>query len=134
MDNLTKIQRQKNMRNIRSFGTIPEEIIARGLRRQKVYFARNVRSITGKPDFVFRRKKIAVFVDSDFWHGHRDRFIMPKTNGAYWREKIIRNKQRDRRVNSELRKQKWRVIRLWEFNIKKNPSACIQKILRAITR
>src|SRR3990167_8656976 len=80
MDNLTKEQRRKNMQNIRSVGTNPERLIMRELRRRKIYFASHAESITGKPDIVFRRKRIAVFIDSDFWHGHPKRCIMPQKN------------------------------------------------------
>jgi DNA mismatch endonuclease (patch repair protein) len=125
MDNLTKKQRQKNMRNIRSKGTAPERKVMRELRKRKIYFAKHVEKIIGKPDIVFRRKKIVVFIDSDFWHGHPDRFIMPKTNTDYWRKKISRNKERDIQVTQELNKQGWTVIRLWEYDINKNFSQCI---------
>lgn len=128
MDNLTPEQRRKNMQNIRSEGTRPELLIAKELRRQKIYFARNVKTIAGKPDFVFRRKKIAVFVDSDFWHGHRTRCIMPKTNCVYWEQKIARNKERDKKVTSMLRKNGWIVIRLWEKDIQHNLAKSLKKI------
>ncbi len=103
MDNLTKEQRRKNMRNIRSSGTTPERVVMRELRKRKIYFAKPVSKILGKPDIVFRRKKVAIFIDSDFWHGHPERFIMPKTNVDYWKEKIFRNKERDIQVTEELR-------------------------------
>jgi len=131
MDNLTKEQRQKNMQNIRSEGSVAEQKVMRELRKRKIYFAKHLRKITGKPDIVFRRKKIAVFVDSDFWHGHPERFIMPKTNIEYWEAKISRNIQRDKEVNNELESQGWRVIRLWEYDIKKNFDECIEEILSA---
>ena len=92
MDNLTKDQRQRNMRNIKSSGTIPEKVVMRELRKRKVYFSKNVHSIFGKPDILFRRKRIAVFIDSDFWHGHPKNFIQPKTNEEYWKKKINRNR------------------------------------------
>lgn len=129
MDNLTKEQRQKNMQNIRSEGSVAEQKVMRELKKRKIYFAKHVRKIIGKPDIVFRRKKIAVFVDSDFWHGHPERFIMPKTNREYWEAKISRNIQRDKEVNNELESQGWRVIRLWEYDIKKNFDECIEEIL-----
>jgi len=132
MDNLTKKQRQKNMRNIRSKGTAPERKVMRELRKRKIYFAKHVEKIIGKPDIVFRRKKIVVFIDSDFWHGHPDRFIMPKTNTDYWRKKISRNKERDIQVTQELNKQGWTVIRLWEYDINKNFSQCMNKIFTAL--
>ena len=134
MDNLTKEQRRKNMQHIRSEGTAPERMIMRELRKRKIYFAKHVKSILGKPDIVFRRKKVAVFIDSDFWHGHPQRFVMPKTNTEYWKKKIARNKQRDREVTAELQKQGWTVIRLWEYDVKHNLDECVRMILRAIGR
>ncbi|MFA6635670.1 MAG: very short patch repair endonuclease [Candidatus Omnitrophota bacterium] len=128
MDNLTPEQRRKNMQNIRSEGTQPELLIAKELRRQKIYFAKNVKTITGKPDFVFRRKRVVVFVDSDFWHGHRTRCIMPKSNCGYWEQKIARNKQRDRQVTKALKGEGWTVIRLWEKDIKRSLDKSLKKI------
>ena len=131
MDNLTRPQRRKNMQNIRSSGTAAEILIMRALRHQKIYFAKNVKSIIGKPDIVFHRKKIAVFIDSDFWHVHSRRFIMPKTNMKYWRGKIKRNKKRDKEVNKELKKEGWKVIRIWEYDVKRNMDKCIKRILKS---
>jgi DNA mismatch endonuclease, patch repair protein len=130
MDNLTKEQRRKNMQNIRSKGTLPEQKIMRELQRRKIYFAKHVDSIIGKPDILFRRKKIAVFIDSDFWHGHPRRFIMPKTNCKYWKNKIDRNKERDKEVNKELKKMGFKVIRIWEYDIKKNYNKVLNRILK----
>lgn len=117
------------MRNIRSKGTMPERLIMRELKRKKIYFASHVDSIIGKPDIVFRRKKIAVFIDSDFWHGHAKLCIMPKTNIGYWLNKIAHNRQRDKEVNRKLRQDGWKVIRLWEYDVKNCFDKCINKIL-----
>lgn len=129
MDNLTKSQRRKNMQNIRSAGTLPETLMMRALRRKKIYFAKNVKSITGKPDIVFRRKKIAVFIDSDFWHVHPKRFIMPQSNKRYWKEKIRRNKERDSEVNEKLKKEGWKVVRIWEKDIQRDLIKSLKKII-----
>lgn len=134
MDNLTRLQRRKNMQNIRSAGTTPEILVMRGLRRKKIYFAKNVKSIIGKPDIVFRRKKTAVFIDSDFWHVHPRRFIMPKSNRRYWKGKIRRNKERDEEVNKKLKEIGWKVIRIWEYDVKHNTDKCIEKINEVINR
>ena len=134
MDNLTKEQRRRNMQNIRSTGTTPEKNIAKELRKAKIYFAQNVKNITGKPDFVFRRKKVALFIDSDFWHKHPRRFIMPKSNIKYWEQKIERNKKRDREVSRELKKQGWKVIRIWEYDAKKKKDKCVQKIMNILNQ
>ncbi|QWR76182.1 very short patch repair endonuclease [Candidatus Magnetomonas plexicatena] len=132
MDNLTREQRRKNMQNIRSTGTAPELLIMRELRRRKIYFASHAKSITGKPDIVFRRRKIAVFIDSDFWHGHPKRFIMPQTNIEYWKNKIERNRQRDKAVSQILINDGWIVIRLWEYDIKKDFDKCLNILLNAL--
>ncbi|OGU17488.1 MAG: very short patch repair endonuclease [Ignavibacteria bacterium GWB2_35_12] len=75
--------------------------------------------LIGSPDFVFLRKKIAIFTDGCFWHGHNCRNVTPKTNTEYWDNKIIENKKRDRRINRILRNKGWIVFRLWECKIKK---------------
>ena len=120
------------MRSIRSKGTKPERMLATALRAKRIYFGRNLKSITGKPDIVIRSKKLAVFVDSDFWHGHPRRFIMPETNRSYWLLKITRNKQRDLEVNRELHKGGWKVLRIWDYDIKKDICKCVNKITRAM--
>lgn len=130
MDNLTPAQRRKNMQNVRSKDTAPELAIAKELRRRKIYNARNVKSIVGKPDFVFRRKRLVVFVDSDFWHGHPKRFKMPKSNKKYWAGKIDRNRKRDIKVTRLLRCGGWTVVRIWESDLKKNFEKSFQKIMR----
>jgi DNA mismatch endonuclease (patch repair protein) len=132
MDNLTKVQRRKNMQHIRSMNTNPEMLIMRALKQHKIYFAKYVSSLTGKPDIVFRKKKTVVFIDSDFWHIHPERFIMPKSNIKYWKGKIARNKKRDKEVNRLLKREGWKVIRIWEYDIKKNINKCINRILRHI--
>lgn len=131
-DNLTPDQRRKTMQSIRSKGTIPEIIVARELKHRKIYFAQHVKSILGQPDFVFRRKKVAVFIDSDFWHGNPLKFIMPKSNINYWGPKIERNRKRDKEVTSGLEKEGWKVIRLWESDLKKDFKKSFDKILQAL--
>jgi len=132
MDNLTAEQRRKNMQNIRSKGTKPERMVMEALKKRRIYFAAYVSKITGKPDIVFRRKKVAVFIDSDFWHGHPERCIMPKTNSEYWSQKIAGNRKRDEQVNKELSDNGWTVIRLWEYDIKHNFEQSLNVILKAI--
>lgn len=134
MDNLTKKQRKKNMQNIRSKNTIPEKLVMQALRKSGVYFSTHADDIEGKPDIVFRRKKIAVFIDSDFWHCHPRRFIKPKTNVKYWRAKIKHNKKRDKEVNQHLKKEGWKVTRLWEYDIKHHFVKATDRILKQYTR
>lgn len=122
------------MRNIRSTNTVPERKVMAELKKRKIYFAKYVTKIPGKPDIVFRRKKIAVFVDSDFWHGHPQRCVMPKSNLEYWAKKLARNCERDRQINKELKSKGWKVIRLWEYDIKHNFDKCLHKILKAVDK
>jgi DNA mismatch endonuclease Vsr len=130
MDNLTPEQRRKNMQRIRSTGTKAENILMNELRKMGLVFTTYDKSIIGKPDVVFSERKLAVFIDSDFWHGNPKRFVRPKTNVEYWDRKIAGNKQRDCLVNQELKKEGWTVMRFWEYDVKHNLSRCISKILR----
>jgi DNA mismatch endonuclease, patch repair protein len=132
MDNLTKEQRRKNMQHIRSKGTLPERKIMQELKKRKIYFAAYVDKIVGKPDIVFRRKKVVVFIDSDFWHKHPDHFVMPATNYEYWSKKITRNVERDKQVTQELEETGWKVIRIWEYDIKHNFEESMAIILDAL--
>ena len=82
---------------------------------------RHPKLIYGKPDFIFRRAKIAVFVDGCFWHGCREIKKLPKRNGKFWREKILGNVKRDEIVNKRLRQEGWKVLRIWEHDLKNEP-------------
>lgn len=85
--------------------------------------------VFGKPDFVFRDSKIAVFVDGCFWHGHKCRNTTPKNNAAFWTVKIARNKKRDSDVAKTLKKQDWKVVRIWECELlNKNREKLIKKL------
>ncbi|GHU83890.1 very short patch repair endonuclease [Spirochaetia bacterium] len=132
MDDLSKADRHKNMQNIRSKNTVPELLIMNELKRRKIYFAKHVDKILGKPDIVFRRKRVIVFIDSDFWHCNPKKFIMPTTNVEYWENKIRKNKERDKLVNKALKKDGWKIIRVWESAIKKDKNKIINKILKSI--
>jgi DNA mismatch endonuclease Vsr len=133
MDNLTSEQRRKNMQRIRSTGTKAERIIMSELEKRNFEFTSYDKTIIGKPDIVFAEKKVAVFIDSDFWHANPKRFIKPKTNIEYWEKKIAGNKRRDRMVNRELKTGGWTVVRIWEYDVKHKLEYCMTKILNALT-
>jgi DNA mismatch endonuclease Vsr len=78
----------------------------------------NARAVIGKPDFVFSTQRLAVFVDGCFWHGCPKCRKIPATNVAYWSRKIYRNRARDRRSSSRLRKDGWTVLRVWEHHLR----------------
>ena len=88
------------------------------LRRHKIRGWRRGSKLPGRPDFVFARERVVVFVDGDFWHGHPIRFRCPKTNSTYWRMKIRGNKRRDREINSLLTGMGWKVVRYWESSLR----------------
>lgn len=89
--------------------------------------------LLGKPDFVFLKSKLAVFVDGCFWHGHGcGRNLAPKRNMELWRQKFVGNKRRDARVTRALRTKGWRVIRVWECVLARRPSHCMARIRRAL--
>jgi DNA mismatch endonuclease, patch repair protein len=81
----------------------------------------------GNPDFVLKRKKIAIFCDGDFWHGYRYH-EKKKPAKKYWKDKIEGNMRRDQRYSRKLRRECWSVLRLWEHDIEKNPEKCMRKI------
>lgn len=127
----------KIMSCIPSKGTRPEitlgkELWKNGLRYRKHY------KIAGRPDFVLVSKKIAIFVDGDFWHGNNWRLRGLKSLSAelssykkFWRDKIKNNIQRDNKANKELRKNGWHTLRFWESDLKKKPAKIVKKILKA---
>lgn len=129
MDNLTPVQRKLNMQRIKSFATKPEILFAKELKRRKIYFRVNVSTIIGKPDFVFRKKKVVVFVDSCFWHKCPYHYVQPKSNLKYWLLKIDRNKKRDKEVTKRLKEDGWIVFRFWNHQIEKDVCACVNKVI-----
>lgn len=135
-DIVSKRQRSKIMAAVRSKGNLStERALSRLLRTNKITrWRRHLSGIPGKPDFVFRSSRVAVFVDGCFWHGCKScrRNIKPSTNSEYWRQKIKRNQARDRKVNSELRKAQWVVVRIWEHEIAIAPLKVLTRIKKAI--
>lgn len=131
-DNLTKKQRSKNMSNIRSSNTSIELKLEFELKSLRIKFIKNDKSILGKPDFVFKRKKVLVFTDSCFWHVCPHHSNIPKSHKKYWIKKLAKNKERDRFVTKELRNDGWIVIRIWEHQIKHDIEKSIVKIQRSL--
>lgn len=135
MDVLNKEQRRKNMQAIKSRDSRIEKLLGKALWHNGFRYRKNDKTIFGKPDFVFKKQKIAIFCDGDFWHGknweNQKRNI--KSNQNFWIPKIERNMTRDRNVNSELKKQGWVVLRFWESDIKKNLPACLDQIKKIMS-
>ena len=114
MDHVSKAVRSKIMAAIHSRGNTTTELpLAQLMRRAGLKGFRKHWRVAGKPDFAWPSRKIAVFVDGCFWHGCSCKYL-PRTNTAFWREKIASNKRRDRRVTRHLRREGWSVIRVRE--------------------
>ena len=119
------------MAAIRGRGNKSTELkIVRLFREKKITgWRRHVKKIPGKPDFIFPKQKIAVFVDGCFWHGCPKCYKKPKTNKKFWKEKIEGNIKRDKKNRAKLRREGWKVLRIWEHDINKNFKISIEKII-----
>lgn len=134
MDDLTPEQRKKNMRAIRSKDTTIELALRKALWQRGIRYRKNYKGLIGKPDIVITKYRIAVFCDSDFWHGYdwENRKARIKSNQNYWRPKIERNMKRDREVTAALVEQGWIVLRFWEHTIRKELEECVDDIQEAV--
>jgi len=131
-DVFSKKERSRIMARIKSKNTgfevsflkiLSAKIYPLGFRYRKHY-----KTVIGKPDIAFVRQKIAVFLDSDFWHGRNFARLKPRLKKGYWLNKITRNKKRDRKVTSALRRAGWKVLRFSESEIKKDAPCAVRRI------
>lgn len=122
----TKEQISYNMKQIKCKDSEIEQILRRELWKRGLRYQKNVKTIMGKPDIVFKGKKVAVFCDSEFWHGYdwKNKNKEIKTRREFWIPKIERNMERDREVTEYLEANGWTVIRFWGKQIKQNPISC----------
>lgn len=128
-DMFTKVERSKRMALIRSTGNKSTELtFARGLRSAKIRGWRRHFALPARPDFAFLDERVAVFLHGCFWHGCPHCYSAPQGNPGYWREKLRRNRRRDRRVARALRRNGWCVLTFWECQLSE------RKLSRAITR
>lgn len=129
----TKEQIARNMRSNKSKDTKPELILRKELWHRGLRYRKNVKTLEGKPDIVFLRAQIAVFVDGRMWHGYdwEHQKTGFKSHQDFWIPKIERNMERDYFVTQELIEQGWLVLRFWDFEIKKDVKACANKIEQA---
>jgi len=126
--------RSRIMASIRSTGNkTTEGALATLYRKNGITGWRRKQAIHGKPDFVFRNLKVAVFVDGCFWHGCAQHLRMPATNRDYWLAKIQRNARRDQQTAKALRKAGWTVLRFWEHELRK-PSPVVARTMRALAK
>ena len=130
MDKLTPEQRKKCMRSNKSTGTKPELVLAKAMWAVGLRYRKNSGSIFGKPDFSFKKYKVAVFVDGEFWHGKdwEQKKAEIKGNREFWIAKIERNIQRDIEVTGRLKAEGWTVLRFWSNDVIKNTICCAEKV------
>lgn len=136
VDKLTPEQRKKNMQAVKNKGSEIERILQEALSSKSYIYTSNDTTVFGKPDIVFHEEKVAVFCDSEYWHGWNweEKKHEIKSNQEFWIPKIERNMERDREVNEHLKKEGWVVIRFWGKEIKKNTVECVEKIEKEIKR
>ena len=136
MDRITPQQRSKNMSAIRGTGTKDEIRLAKALWHLGYRYRKNNRTVFGTPDITFKKLKIAIFVDSEFFHGkdwnkHKHDI---KSNIEYWIDKIETNIKRDQRVNKQLKEDGWNVIRFWGSEILQDPYSCVNLVQEEICK
>jgi DNA mismatch endonuclease Vsr len=134
MDNHTPEQRKKNMRAVKNKNSKIEIMLRKTLWDKGVRYRKNDKTVFGHPDLSFKRKKVVVFCDSEFWHGYNweERSADIKTRREFWIPKIERNIERDKEVNEKLASAGWTVIRFWGNQIKKNTEACAKDVISVL--
>lgn len=128
MDHISRKKRSWNMSRIRSQNTKPEMTVRKFLHKQGFRYRIHY-NIAGKPDIVFPKRKIAVFVHGCFWHHHECKYsAIPKTNTAYWNQKLQYNIERDEKTKKSLQVQGWKVKYIWECQIKNQTETALKKL------
>lgn len=128
------MDRSENMRRIKSLNTSIELILRKALWAEGIRYRKNCKDVFGKPDLCFKSKKLAVFCDSEFWHGKQllEGKYIPKTNTDFWVNKISKNIERDNYVNQILSEKGWTILRFWGEDIKNNTQVCVEKIKQTL--
>jgi DNA mismatch endonuclease, patch repair protein len=120
------------MRAVKSKDTKLEIGFRKALWKAGFRYRKNPKNYFGKPDAVLKKFKTVIFIDSCFWHGCKKHCRMPATNKKYWKNKIERNKERDKEVNKYYKNINWKIFRVWEHEIIKNFDKAIQKIIASL--
>ena len=129
----------KIMSAVKSKDTRPELKLRKALWKEGLRYRVNYKRLPGKPDIVFTKWKVVVFCDGDYWHGHNwairgQSSLQEELSGysQYWRDKILRNIERDEENNMALKAQGWTVIRIWESDIKNDLERCVETVKEAL--
>lgn len=126
-DRLTREQRSWNMSRIRGKNTGPELTVRSMLHRHGYRFRLGSSSLPGRPDIVLAKYRTAIFIDGCFWHACPRHGVRPKNNAAFWRKKIIGNRKRDLEVSERIRRLGWKVLRIWEHDIRRADERILMK-------
>ena len=126
-------KRSALMSRIKGRDTGPERLIAHSILQLGLSWEAHSRDLPGRPDFVFRQQRVAVFVDGDFWHGWRFPAWRHKLSEP-WETKLAANRARDQRNRSKLRRSGWSVVRLWEHQVERDLAGCLAKIAHALNQ
>lgn len=122
------------MSRVRGKNTGIEMLVFRELRKRGISFRKHYKKVSGSPDVAFPKRKIAVFVDGDFWHGYRYPAWKGKIKRKFWRDKIERNRARDRRTFAKLRREGWRVLRVWEHELERDETEALGRVVAFVKR
>lgn len=138
-DKLTPEQRHRCMHSIKSKDSGIEVTLRKALWEKGYRYRKNYKDLPGKPDVVLIKYKVAIFCDSEFFHGKNwdeslHAQILRGSNAEFWEKKILRNMERDREVNDELEDMGWTVLRFWGEDIKRNLNGCVATIEEALNR
>lgn len=128
----SKAQRSYNMSQIKGKNTKPEMIVRKFLHANGFRYRLHDRKLPGRPDIVLPKYRTVIFVNGCFWHGHKEGkcYIVPKTRTQWWVDKIDRNKANETKNFSFLKKEGWKVIRIWECDLKKKPDKILASLLQ----
>jgi DNA mismatch endonuclease (patch repair protein) len=130
-DHLSPAQRSLAMKRVKLKNGSLEKMIQRALRQRGLFFRCHVRTLPGCPDIVFPQESVVVFVDGDFWHGWRLPVWEHKLS-PFWKKKLRANRSRDRRNFRKLRSRNWKVIRIWQHQLKNDLPSCVERIWNAV--
>lgn len=129
-DIFSKKKRSEIMSHVRGKETGIEIALRKALWKAGYRYRKNASGYFGKPDILLRKYKTVIFIDSCFWHGCKKHGSLPKTRAKFWKEKIERNKERDKEVNRYYKRDDWKILRIWEHEIKKDMEKAMEKIVK----
>lgn len=128
-DTVSKKKRSEIMSRIKSKDTKIEIKFRKAIWKAGFRYRKNPKEYFGKPDLVLKKYKTVIFIDSCFWHGCKKHCRLPSTRQNYWIPKIERNKERDKEVNKHYKKLKWKIIRVWEHELRENMETIMKNII-----